>query len=251
MQTLHRSFSFALLEIVLILNCMASSHGQNGPVTGGNELKSDKALITTKPILQALEPVAIANRIELFNGKDFSGWAFCMKDATPSNVTWSVTNGVIHCSGKAVGYLRTESVFHDYKLTVEWRFVKMAPKADNTGVLVHIQQPDKIWPVCIQVQGKHGKQGDLFLMAGAESKEHKGLDANTPIPMRGDSNEKAIGEWNTSETVCSGSSVKAYINGKLMNETTDCSVSQGAIGIQSEGAEFEIRRMLVESLSAP
>ena len=62
--------------------------------------------------------------------------------------------------------------------------MKVAPKADNTGVLVHIQSPDKVWPMCIQNQGKSGRQGDLFLMAGAECKgaqgheqEHAGPDA--------------------------------------------------------------------------
>ena len=46
-----------------------------------------------------------------------------------------------------------------------------------------MQLPDKVWPKCIQVQGKHNRQGDLFLMEGAEAKEHLGLDKNTPVPM--------------------------------------------------------------------
>ena len=64
--------------------------------------------------------------------------------------------------------------YSNYVVTVEWRFVKIAPKADNTGVLVHMQLPDKVWPMCIQNQGKSGRQGDLFVMAGAECKEHQG-----------------------------------------------------------------------------
>jgi hypothetical protein len=134
---------------------------------------------------------------------------------------------------------------------VEWRFVKIAPKADNTGVLVHIQTPDQVWPVCVQVQGRHERQGDLFLMAGAECKEHRGLDANTPVPLRGESNEKPVGEWNVSETVCHGGTITAYVNGRLMNEATGCSVSEGAIGIQSEGAGFEIRRLFLDPLKTP
>jgi hypothetical protein len=133
-------------------------------------------------------------------------------------------------------------------LTVEWRFVKVAPKADNTGVLVHIQSPDKVWPMCIQNQGKSGRQGDLFLMAGAECKEHKGLDANTPVPMRGPSAEKPVGEWNTNVTVCAGNDVKASVNGKFMNEITECTISSGFIGIQSEGGDIEIRKIALEPL---
>jgi len=168
-------------------------------------------------------------------------------NAVPAN-TWSVTNGVIHCTGNPSGYLRTTLAYSNYVLTVEWRFVKIAPKADNTGVLVHIQRPDQVWPRCVQVQGKHEHQGDLFLMAGAESSEHQGMDANTPLPKHGPSVEKPVGKWNRCKIVCSGDDVKAYVNGKFLNETTDCTVSSGFIGIQSEGAEIEIRRMLLEPL---
>jgi hypothetical protein len=193
-------------------------------------------------------PIVPATRINLFNGKDFNGWTFFVNGgANPTN-TWSIENGVIKCTGKPLGYLRTEEDYRDYKLTVEWRFVKVAPKADNTGVLVHMQLPDKLWPACVQVQGKHTNQGDLFLMGGAESKEHKGMNANTPLPKRGPANENPVGEWDTVVTVCSGNSVKAYVNGKLMNETTECTVSSGKIGIQSEGGDIEIRKMFIEPL---
>jgi hypothetical protein len=188
------------------------------------------------------------NHIELFNGKDFTGWTFCMRTNGDSSQTWIVTNGVIHCSGKPNGYLRTIQDYRDYQLTVEWRFVKIAPKADNTGILVHMQLPDKVWPMCIQNQGKSGRQGDLFVMAGAECKEHKGMDANTPVPMHGPSVEKPVGEWNTNVTVCAGNGVKACINGKFMNEITECTISSGFIGIQSEGGDIEIRKITLEPL---
>ena len=188
------------------------------------------------------------NHIELFNGKDFSGWTFCMKDNADPMQTWSVTNGVIHCTGKPSGYLRTTEAYSNYVLTVVWRFIKITPKADNTGVLVHIQSPDKIWPECVQVQGKYDHQGDLFLMAGAESQEHQGMDANTPLPKHGESAERPVGVWNICEAVCSGNDVKAYVNGKFMNETTQCTVSSGCIGIQSEGGDIEICRIYLESL---
>ena len=189
-----------------------------------------------------------ANPIELFNGRDFSGWTFCMKDHADPKQTWSITNNVIHCTGKPVGYLRTKQAYSNYVVTVVWRFVKVAPKADNTGVLVDIQSPDRVWPQCVQVQGKHDQQGDLFLMAGAESKEHRGMDANTPLLKHGLSAEKLVGEWNTCRVICAGNNVKAYVNGQFMNETTDCTVSSGFIGIQSEGGDIEIRRIYLEPL---
>jgi hypothetical protein len=164
-----------------------------------------------------------------------------MKDNADPLKTWSVTNGVIHCTGKPVGYLRTTQVYSNYFLTVSWRFVKVAPKADNTGILVHIQPPDKVWPQCVQVQGKHTRLGDLFVMAGAECKEHRGLDANTPVAFKDDSAENPVGEWNKAETICIHGRVESFINGKFMNEISECTINSGYIGIQSEGGDIEIR----------
>ena len=208
------------------------------------------ALVSTNSAIAQDSKSAITptNHIGLFNGKDFTGWTFCMRTNGDSSQTWIVTNGVIHCSGKPNGYLRTIQDYRDYQLTVEWRFVRIAPKADNSGVLVHMQLPDKVWPMCIQNQGKSGRQGDLFVMAGAECKEHKGMDANTPVPMHGPSVEKTVGEWNTNVTVCAGNGVKACINGKFMNEITECTISSGFIGIQSEGGDIEIRKVFLEPL---
>ena len=189
-----------------------------------------------------------APNIVLFNGTDFTGWTFCMKNHADPMQTWSVTNGVIHCTGKPAGYLRTTQTYSNYFLTVEWRFRKVAPKADNTGILVHMQLPDKVWPKCIQVQGKSGRQGDLFLMEGAEAKEHLGMDKNTPVPMRGNSAENPVGEWNKAETICLRDHVVSFINGRCMNEITECTINSGYIGIQSEGGDIEIRSIVLSPL---
>ena len=198
----------------------------------------------------AQDVITPTNHIELFNGTNFDGLTFCMRNDADPLQTLSVTNGVIHCNGAAIGYLRTKQSYSNYVVTVEWRFVKVAPKKDNTGVLVHMQLPDKIWPACIQNQGKSGRQGDLFVMSGVECKEHMALgkDANTPVAFAGTANEKAIGEWNTNVTVCTHNRVSTIINGKLLNEITACTVSSGFVGIQSEGADFEIRKIYLDPI---
>jgi Domain of Unknown Function (DUF1080) len=195
------------------------------------------------------------NHIELFNGTNFDGWKFCMKNDADPMQTWSVTNGLIHCTGTPIGYLRTKQSYSNYIVTVEWRFIKVEPKKDNTGVLVNMQLPDKVWPMCIQNQGKSGRQGDLFVMAGVECKEHLALgkDANTPVAFTCPSNENSIGEWNTNVTMCVSNYVFATINNRMMNEISECTVSSGFVGIQSEGADFEIRKISLQSarLSQP
>lgn len=197
----------------------------------------------------------LSNTIHLFNGTNLDGFTFCMKNDADPTKTWSVEDGVIHCNGSANGYMRTKQSFSNFALVVEWRFKKVEPKKDNTGILIHIQSPDKVWPMCIQNQGKSGRQGDLFVMAGAECKEHLALgkDQNTPVAFTREPAENPVGEWNTNITVCgqvgnptpdhAGEYVQAAINGKLMNIIHQCTVSNGFVGIQSEGADFEIRKM--------
>jgi hypothetical protein len=201
-------------------------------------------------IISAQEIISPTNHVELFNGTNFDGLTFCMRNDADPMKTWSVTNGLIHCNGSAIGYFRTKQSYRNYIVTVEWRFLAVTPKKNNTGVLVHMQSPDVVWPPCIQNQGKSTRQGDLFVMAGAECKEHLALgkDANTPVAFTGPSAEHHVGEWDTNVTICAGNDVKAVINGKLLNEITECTVSNGFVGIQSEGADFEIREMYLEPL---
>ena len=192
-------------------------------------------------------PVTPSKPIELFNGKDFSGWTFFLRGNTEPSKTFTVTNGMVHCTGQPFGYMRTETAYRDYRLTVEWRFVKIAPNADNTGVFVHVQPPDEVWPKCIENQGQFHHQGDLVLMAGVTCKRNDTPQTRS-VPMLEPQNEKPAGEWNSYEIVCSGDSLKTSVNGKLMNQVTDCSVSSGAIALQSEGGEFEVRKVTIEPL---
>jgi hypothetical protein len=188
-----------------------------------------------------------SGRIELFNGKDFSGWTFCLQSNAAPAETWTVTNGVMHCTGRPYGYVRTEQAWRDYKLTVEWRFVRVGPKADNTGIFLHVQPPDRVWPKCIEAQGQYQHQGDLILMGGATCQGHDTPQSRN-VRMRGAMNEKPAGEWNTYEIVCAADALKVSVNGRLLNEAAACSVTAGAIALQSEGGEYEVRKVFLEPL---
>ena len=195
-----------------------------------------------------MTPIVPTTRIDLFDGKDFNGWKFVMRSNAEPAETWAVTNGVIHCTGQPYGYARTEKTYRNYKLTVEWRFVTVAPKADNSGIFVHINPPDKVWPACVEVQGAHGKQGDLRMNGGATATGHE-TTATKNADAKASSNEKPPGEWNLFQVACSGDVIKLWTNGELMNEIAGCSASSGAIGIQSEGGEIEVRKIFIEPLS--
>ena len=189
-----------------------------------------------------------AAAIELFNGTNFDGWTFCMKNnADPMN-TWSVTNGVIHCTGQPYGYARTTQSYHDYTLTVIWRFVKVAPHADNSGIFVHIQPPDAVWSKCVECQGQYQHQGDFILHAGVGADGHPAGDKSISIRQFGPPNENPVGEWGTNQIVCTGNGIVLFVNSKAMNQITGCTLKSGYIGIQSEGGEIEVKKMTLQPL---
>jgi hypothetical protein len=206
------------------------------------------ALVASRAVAQDTNDVTVpASKMPLFNGTDLSGWMIVPHPGAEASATWIVTNGVIHCAGKPAGFLRTTDRYANYLLTVNWRFVPAAKGADNAGVLIHMQSPDRVWPECVGYQGKHESQGDLVFMGGADCKEHKGMSSDT-LPKQGSSNEKDIGEWNLCEIYCDGDRIAAFVNGKRMNEASECNLKSGFIGFQSGGGEYEIRDVTIEPI---
>ena len=202
-------------------------------------------------VSRAQDAITPTERIDLFNGKDFSGWTFFMRSNAAPEKTWSVTNGVIHCLGRPTGFARTEKSYANFKLTAEWRFVKVAPHRDNTGVLIHMQLPDKIWPKCVECQGQNQKMGDYWLHSGAQADGFPSDGAKSVhSPMTSAPNESPIGEWNSYVVIARGDTVETIVNGKSMNKITGANVSSGFIGIQSEGADIEVRKIFIEPLPA-
>ncbi|SFN49568.1 3-keto-disaccharide hydrolase [Salegentibacter flavus] len=61
--------------------------------------------------------------------------------------------------------------------------------------------------------------------------------------------EKPVGEWNTLECVVDGDRLTIYLNGELVNGTTNVKPQKGRIQIQSEAAEIFFRRVELTPLS--
>ena len=193
----------------------------------------------------AITPTA---KTELFIGKDTVGWV--VHPAETSKETWSIKDGILACTGKPSGFLRTERSYKQYRFTVEWRFTKTG----NTGVVVHMTPPDAVWPKSIECQGMHKNQGDFYfwngatLTGGTELKDKKsGKVRGYRLGKQSDA-EKPAGEWNTFTTVCDGNTVTILVNGKEVNKATGTNLSEGFIGLQVEGGAFEVKRCTLEPL---
>jgi hypothetical protein len=178
--------------------------------------------------------------IQLFNGNDLGNWVFQLKDPSvdPANV-FTVQNGVIHITGNPFGYMRTKEAYSDYILNVEWRW---PAEATNSGVFIHAQLPDKIWPKCIECQLAAGNAGDFICAEGSDMNERTDKSKKSVRKMA-TSSEKPAGEWNKMEVTCKANTITVYINDVLQNKATGVSASSGYICLQSEGKDIEFRNV--------
>ena len=196
--------------------------------------------------------ISCKNRsVDLWNGKDFTGWHFVLQDSsiTPAD-NWQVKDGVIHCYGKTNGYMRTEKSYENYELNVEWRWPE---EPSNSGVLLNMQGPDKVWPNCLECQLQAGNAGDFILIGPGSIRIQDSVHINRDkafviIPKMHDSSEKPAGEWNRYRIINTPDSVICYVNGVLQNKGYNPSLKKGFILLQSEGAPIEFRNVEIKPL---
>ena len=182
----------------------------------------------------------------LFNGENLEGWTCVLdeKSDVPTSEVYGVKEGNIHIIGNPFGYMRTDKKYSNYKLHAEWRWVG---EGTNSGLFIHVQDGDKLWPNAIECQLCNGKAGDFVMLGGSKIAEVECV-GQFPIKDRIGNFEKPVGEWNTAEVVCQGNSITVYINGQLQNQATS-ETSEGYIALQSEGGPIEFRNVYLTELN--
>jgi len=206
-------------------------------------------LITPALAADAVKPVVPAEKVMLWNGKDFTGWTRYLRDASKdADDTWSAEKGVLRCTGSPAGYMRTDKPYADYHLHVEWRW---PDKPGNNGVLVHMSGQDTVWPKSLECQLHAGNAGDFWVIGGIEIAEHarggSRVRGRRTVKLK-DSSEKPLGQWNAYDIICKDDWIVVMVNGVLQNLGTKCSDKSGKICLQSEGAKIEYRNIWVEPL---
>ena len=63
----------------------------------------------------AADAVTPSAKTELFNGKDTAGWVVFPEAGKDS---WSIKDGILACTGKPSGFLRTTQTYKQYRFTV-------------------------------------------------------------------------------------------------------------------------------------
>ena len=209
-------------------------------------------------LLACLTSAALAAEEEgfqpLFNGRDLTGWV----NANCAPETWTVRDGMIHCTGHPTGALRTERQYENFILEVEWRHLSAG---GNSGVFLWgtpIAAPGVPFLRGIEVQVlDHGYEakgkgeyytthGDVFPIHGATMKPFGRHNGMRSFPSGEFS--KGSPEWNHYRVVCTNGVVRHHVNGHEVSGGEDCNYRQGYLALESEGAPVDFRNLRIREL---
>lgn len=194
--------------------------------------------------------------VKLFNGRNLDGWYPFLrtkgKNNDPESI-FKVEDKMIHVLGKEFGYLSTINEYDNFHLTLEfkWGEQKFPPREKakrDSGILYRFPmgQEDKVWPHSLECQIQEGDCGDFWLVAGTTI-VGDGVTQSRYFQKKKDA-EKPHGKWNRIEVIAEGGKCRHLVNGVLVNEGTEASVSKGRIVLQSEGAEVFYRKVELRTL---
>ena len=176
----------------------------------------------------------------LFNGRDFSGWAFSSDEAENQ---WSVENGVLVNKGGSHGHptphIRTKGVYTNYVLRFQYR----RRGEQESAVLLRFADLGQAHPKGIRVWGK----GDDFNCVQSVGDfapallERLAALAFRPMPP---------GFWNNCEITLNKGQLYVKVNGVLRVNAAGCRQKPGKIGFEAGDSRVEYRNIvLVPTLS--
>jgi len=148
--------------------------------------KTQKFTGERAPLLKRDKPVVWGKPIQLFNGKDLSGW-----HPSKSKNQWVAINGVL-TSPQSGSNIITDEKFEDFKLHIEFRY----PAGSNSGVYLRGRYE-------VQIEDNYGKEPSSIYFGGV-------YGFLTPNDMVA----KVPGEWQSFDITLVGRLVTIVANGK-------------------------------------
>ncbi|MBS0206265.1 MAG: DUF1080 domain-containing protein [Planctomycetes bacterium] len=197
-------------------------------------------------LLRNVQVVELGYR-SLFNGRDFTGWE---GEGGATESCWSVTDGLLVCSGQKGPWLRSTTEFGDFDLRLEYRL----STGGNSGIYVRVPK-----------DGNHHRDNDTLPVAGFEvqvlddaAPQHlklKDYQYSASIYDIAGANPRVSrppGEWNTLEINCRGQRVTTWHNGYMVTDVTSAESPllglrsvNGFLGLQNHSTIVKFRDLRV------
>jgi hypothetical protein len=165
-------------------------------------------------------------------------------EGTPPD-TWRIEDGMIRCTGKPNGFLRSNKVYKNYIFRAQWRFqtegwTRAPQRWPNAGFFINAGPVKDTWPIGQEVQGHFGEAGSLFGVRGGSITGAK----RGPFVK----NRPPFGSWDRYEITQTDGKVRVVLNGEFVNEGWDAAPSEGNICLQSEGWPVDYRNVEIKEL---
>lgn len=183
--------------------------------------------------------------------------------------TWSWKDGIIHCTGRPVGVIRSQKPYTNLELVVEWRHLQ---SAGNSGVFLwgtkeslDALKPGGL-PMGIEVQildhgfkeqyeKRSGKKADWFTTNGdvfpTQAAKMTPFEPKAPAGMRSFPRKelsKGVGQWNHYYVRAINGEVRLWVNGEEVSGGTGCDPRSGYLCLESEGAPVEFKNLRLREL---
>lgn len=195
---------------------------------------------------------------------------FAAVNCKPDTFTW--TNGIIHCTGKPIGVLRSQNIYTNFEMVAQWRHLE---KGGNAGFYVWAT-PESIaglekginapFPCGIEIQvldhgyteqyeKSSGKKATWFTTNGDVFAV--GTNSLTPFPPTSPDGHrsfprknlsKGFGEWNHYYIRCVNGEVRLWVNGEEVSGGNHARPASGYICLESEGAPIDFKNIKVREL---
>lgn len=188
----------------------------------------------------------------LFNGRDLAGW----KPVNVAPSTFTVRDAMIVSTGVPTGVMRTDRMYENFILELDWRHMK---KGGNAGVFVWadaITSPGVPFARAIEVQVLDGDDpkglwtghGDLFSIHGARCTPDRPHPQGWERCLPSERRSKPAGQWNHYRVECRNGRITLAVNGKVVSGVSRCTPHKGYLCLESEGSECHFRNLRIQEL---
>mgnify|MGYP002639219203 CR=1 FL=1 len=190
--------------------------------------------------------------VDLFNGKDLTGWVNvnCADDTfTPTE------DGMLYCNGLPTGVMRTEKMYRNFVAEFEYKHMVTG---GNAGFFVWadaLTSKGVPFSRSIEVQIIDGwesenwtSHGDVFAIHGARMTPDRPHPAGWERCLPSERRANGTGEWNKFQITAVDGTIKLAVNGKEVAGGYDIQPRQGYLCLESEGGEVYFRNLRIKEL---
>ena len=219
-----RTFTLALQALILCGTCASATQGASGEDDGF---------------------------VPLFNGRNLDGWVAV--NGAPS--TWRAEDGMMRTTGLPVSVLRTDRMYENFILEMEWRHQE---EKGNAGLFVWSDPLPALgvpFTRAIEVQIMLGfetpnytSEGDIFSIWGATMTPDRPHPAGYQRCLPSEARTRGAGEWNHYRVTCIDGVISLEVNGGQVSGGYDVNPRNGYICLEAEGSPADFRNLRIKEL---